>query len=81
LLLFLLTRFAGQFFLFSCVMVVRFGHEGFLVAENLNRTLLHNWTVGGTMCGLLRLETAAIIGAGRCALRCPLGHGASPTAV
>jgi hypothetical protein len=46
LLLFLLTHFAGQFFLFSCVMVVRLSHEGFLVGEHLTRTLLHNWTVG-----------------------------------
>ena len=55
-LLFLLPRFAGQFFLFSCVMVVRFGHEGFLVDEHLTRTLLHNWTVGGTKCGALALR-------------------------
>ena len=63
-LLFLLPRFAGQFSLFSCVMVVRFGHEGILVGEHLTRTLLHNWTVGGTKCGgVLHFETLAIIGA------------------
>jgi hypothetical protein len=53
LLLFLLTRFASQFLLFSCVMVVQFGHEGLLVGEHLTRTLLHNRRVGGTKCGAL----------------------------
>jgi hypothetical protein len=51
LLLLLLTRFAGQLFLFSCVMVVRFGHEGFLV--DVYRILLHNWRVGATKRGTL----------------------------
>jgi hypothetical protein len=53
LLLFLLTRFTSQVFLVSCVMVVQFGHEDFLVGEHLTRTQFHNWTAGGMKCGTL----------------------------
>ena len=66
LLLFLLTRFASQFFLFSCVMVIQFGHEGLLVGEQLTRTLLDSTTgpPAAPDVRVLRAQTPAITGAG-----------------
>ena len=78
-LLFLLTRFAGQFFLFSHVMVVRFGHEGSLVRERLTRTLLDSWRY--EVRDYYASKHWLSVAGPRCALRCPLGHGASRAAV